>query len=324
VSKEVEMIPLMLSLLVDTVAVDPYYDTVRDHEWGVIQMDYGFYEAVGAEWCYPDENGNYRYGEMMIVDAPVVWFHGPGFSGSFAVDVMKGSFTTVYPEPDVIEQIPPVLESLLPTERATWSGLEFTRSGLDDERVVDRISSMGCEMENFAWAAPWWREVPSLAVSRESDGWSDRFIYYECTTASLHPDGEAIRGNISDICRGPGLLFSYSQAECTFMVEKVMIEDVLANPRSYPQGNDDWQVTDIVTAELCRWAESNMKSEELEALWKTWKPVILDRCDMFDENILLFPLTDEVVESISRLTLTTDEGFFVEYHRLFLGLIALR
>ena len=44
---------------------------------------------------------------------------------------------------------------------------------------------------------------------------------------------------------------------------------------------------------------------------------------MYGEMVLLYPLPDDVVNSISRLKLETDQDFYVEYHRLFLGLTAI-
>jgi hypothetical protein len=309
------MIPLFFSMLVDTVAVNFDYHTVRVHEWGVIQMDYGYQEAVGAEWCFPDENGVFQNGELMVVDAPVVWFHGPEFTGTFTVEVMSGTLTARYPEPDVIEQSHSLLQPGVPSERAVWEDLVFTNPApADRESAVDKFSDMPCQLENFSWAAPWWREVPALTVTRESDGWSDQFIYYECTTGDLPQSDEALTGSWANTYRGPALVFAWHDDE--LVAQPAEVGDMLDVKGGYLSVS---RIEDT----LCQWAGSNLKSEEIEALWLTWEPVLRGRCQMYGERVLLFPLSDKVVESISRLELNNDQGYFVEYHRLFLGLTAI-
>lgn len=310
------MIPLFFSLLVDTIIVNPNFETVRVHEWGVIQMDYGFQEAVGAEWCYPDDHGVFHSGELMVVDAPVVWFHGPGFTGTFTVEIMNGSLTTRYPEPDHIEQRHSPLRTALPLERVVWEDLTFTSpTPADGLRADDKISDMHCEMENFGWAVPWWRQVPSLTITRESDDWSDQFIYYECTTGNRPLSDEAFcRDRGASSYKGPALVFTWDDGE--LVSKRAEVGDSIGIPGCYIS-------FDQIKETLCMWAGNNFKSEEIEALWLTWEPVIRGRCEMYGEMVLLYPLSDDVVDSISRLILETDQGYFVEYHRLFLGLTAI-
>ncbi len=309
------MIPLFFSVLVDTVVIDLDYETVRVHEWGVVQMDYGYQEAVGAEWCFPDDHGIFQSGELMVVDAPVVWFHGPEFTGTFTVEVMNGLLTSRYPEPDIIEQSHSLLQPGVPAERAIWEDLVFTELPLADRELADdKFSDMPCGMENFSWAAPWWRQVPALTVTRESDGWSDQFIYYECTIEALSVTDETVRRNWTDTYRGPALVFAWRDDE--LVAKRAEVGNAVDIPGGYLS-------VDQIEETLCQWAASNLKSEELEALWLTWEPVIRGRCEMYGETVLLFPFSDEVVESISRLHLETDQGFFVEYHRLFLGLTSI-
>lgn len=309
------MIPLLFSLVVDTVIVNPDFETVRVHEWGVIQMDYGFQEAVGAEWCYPDDHGVFHSGELMVVDAPVVWFHGPAFTGTFTVEIMNGSLTTRYPEPDHIEYMFVPQRIDVPGEWAVWEDLTFTAPTPADGLLADdKIADARCEMESFGWAVPWWRQVPSLTITRESDGWSDQFIYYECTTGYLPVNDEAVYRNWTDSYRGPALIFAWDENE--LVSKRAEIGDTIDIPGVYIS-------VEQIEETLCGWAGNNLKSEEIEALWLTWEPVIRGRCSMYGEKVLLFPLPDDVVNSISRLILETDQGFSVEYYRLFLGLTAI-
>ena len=310
---EVLMIPLLFSALVDTVVVDPDFETIRVHEWGVVQLDDSYLTATGAEWCFLDENGEFQSGELMMVDAPVVWFHGPDFTGSFTVDVLDGDVTLLYPRPmDVDVTAASISDIDQPGDVIRWTDLSF-RNEVD---MVDRISSIvDSEIENFKWALPFWREVPALTISRESDGWSDNFLYYECSVAQLPP----YLGKLDEegcIARyyGPALLFSFEDGE--LLAQRAEVTDQFNVSTGY-------LTEDQIQETLCQWAASNLKSSEIAALWNTWEPPIRGRCSLYGQHVLVFPLADHVVESISRLNLVTDQGFFVEYHRLFLGMTSI-
>lgn len=71
---------------------------------------------------------------------------------------------------------------------------------------------------------------------------------------------------------------------------------------------------------LSGWGGDEFMDEEIRTLWKTWKPSLLTRCLSYGETIVVFPLTDDQIESISTIDLQTDQGYSVEYSRLFLAL----
>ena len=307
------MIPLLFSVLVDTVVVDPDFESVRVHEWGVVQLDNSYLTATGAEWCFLDENGEFQSGELLIVDAPVVWFHGPDFTGSFTVDIVDGEATLRYPRPlDVIVTSASSPDMALTSEVVQWTDLSF-RNEVD---AVDRISSLvDSEIENFEWALPFWRDVPALTITREADGWSDNFLYYECSVAQLPPNlGKPEEEGCIAGYYGPALLFSFENDE--LLAQRANVSDQFDVSGGY-------LTDDQIRETLCHWAGSNLKTEEIAALWSTWEPPIRGRCSFYGQHVLIFPLADHVVESISRLNLVTDQGIFVEYHRLFLGMTSI-
>ena len=304
------MLLLLFSVLVDTVLIEPDFETVSVHEWGVVQLDDTFLKATGAEWCFPDENGEFQSGELMVVDAPVVWFHGPDFTGSFTVDILDGEVTVHYPrQMDTIITSASISNSGQTGEIVRWTDLSFRNAADEIDGVIAPIDS---EIENFGWALPFWRDVPSLTIERELDGWSDNFLYYECTVAKLPPslgnkDGE---GCIAGYC-GPALLFTFDDGR--LLAQHADVSDRLDVSGGY-------LTDDQIQETLCQWAGNNLKTQEIASLWNTWEPPVRGKCSLYGQRVLLFPLADHVVESISRLNLVTDQGFFVEYHRLFLGL----
>ena len=205
------MLPLLFPLiLADTVVVEPDFEYVSVHEWGVVELRQRSMDATGARWgCLsPDGTiGDYIPSE---VEAPVIWFHGPDVTGDFTVTVPAGLITTTLPSPDEsgLVEIPTSNQSDRPPvsrHRMVWRDLSI--SWMETERRIAEEHLPFAEDLPFAWAIPYWRDVPSLTIRRDSDGWQDGFLYYECTA---YPVCDTT-GRLQSIQpRGDGLLFSRS------------------------------------------------------------------------------------------------------------------
>jgi len=285
-------------------------ETVFVHEWGVVSIDEVIPMAQGAQQGYLDEHGMLLPYYPMIVDAPVLWFHGPEFTGTLTVEVQNGYFSLLIPLPvsESIddESIPVFSEG--DNYTAVWKDLVFTdAASINSDRPSDRISAPGDSAEDgFEWAMPFWREVPALTVTYEAGNFADRFIYYECSASNLFDQREPSE--------------SYQRRSLVFHEEEGELKaDLVVDP-----GNRiriELAVSDEGILEvLSEWGNDNFLEEEIEALWKTWKPSIMTRCIQDEEVIVLFPLTDQQVESISTIDLHTDQGYTVQYYRLFLGM----
>jgi hypothetical protein len=304
------MIPLFFAALVDTVVAPGDYETVHIHEWGVVLFSEDGADVTGV-YDSPDDFyiDGYDYGHY-CVEAPVVWFHGTPCSGTFTVRTPEGWLTELYPVPDDIGSVAPELP-VRPAE-ASWY---FTVGGA--EPSSERMREWDSSGLSWGWAAGYWRNVPAEYLYRESDGFCDRFIYYECGLPLQWneiftgvDEGIVFRDGFT----GEGIVFVSGSMPGYAMVS---IEDELIVPpmeEFVPAGPDSMK------AILGRWAEWKLKPEEIDALWYTWESAMYT----LPGTWLLFPIPAEDVNRISTIEFIPDDCFVgVRYQRLFLGLVRI-
>lgn len=293
----------ILSMLLFVLSSGSAEEVVEVHEWGVVQADEVTPSAVGARRGYLDDHGIIQPPEAMAVDAPVVWFHGPAFTGSFQVEVTDGYFTTLIPEPecsDILDetQIQPRVSSVV------WDHLECFPA---EEMPHDRRATPGFYVsEGYEWAMDFWRRVPSLTVSYSDADYLDRFIYYECSASGIFQNDDPF-GDYS----GEWLLFSEDDRElsaslCSGLPSDPFVEEVDLN-------------TEKIMEILAEWGENQFMDEEISALWMTWEPAFRTQCLVYGQEVFFLPLSHEQTEDISTLQLETDQGYRVSYSRLFLA-----
>ncbi len=307
------MIPLLFPILADTIADPMDHDTVYVHEWGVVCFEELGPEVVGVRWepfPFPDEP---PYGYS--VEAPVVWFHGSSCTGTFTVSTPEGWLTELYPRPDGTEGLPApdiITEYFLPQITfAEWS-IRLDGPEPSEEEPVPTYGALP-----FEWAMEYWRGVPSRWLYRESDGFVDRFIYYECGLPAGF-DGLFKREGGSIVFdegwSGEGLILASGEMPGMLPVHLEGEFETPAIAGFYPADPDS--LRKIVSG----WAEGMLKTEEIDALWNTWEGTLFAPPGKW----LLFPLPSEVTERISAISFTPDDCWIeVVYERLFLGLIRI-
>ncbi len=312
------MIPLLFPFLADTViAPDPDFEDIFVNEWGVVVFTAGGTTVAGA----PDENGDIYFGRepygALMVDAPVVWIHGAFFEeATFTVEAMQGELTTLYPQPDT------VLGDGMKTS-ASWNiacplPAPFTA-------LPDPPSSEGVP---FGWAMDFWRRVPSRDIySVETGNYLGNFLYYEAGIPFWEPpdmlyDAKLLAGHYSP----EGLLITTGPVPSVETIQLIPLPDGTGGPAGAPLNDSE------TCDHICGWAAGNLKSQEIEALWATWKPfftktitcnevVLADRRGT-EEKWILFPLPWDVVEEISTINLDVPYHHgSITYNRLFLGLV---
>lgn len=301
------MIMMILLALAGSDITEASNETVFVHEWGVVLIDEVLPVAIGAERGFLEENGMLQPFYSMIVDAPVLWFHGPEFTGTLTVEVQNGYFSLLIPTPSAISTCDETIPVFRDEENylAVWDDLTFSHSdGMPCDRPVDR-EGISAE-EGFQWAMPFWRDVPALTVSYEPASYVDRFIYYECSAAHLFGEQDPLE----DFQRG-SIVFHEEDGK--------LAADLVVAPQN--RIRIEIAVLDEGILEvLSGWGGDEFLDEEINALWKTWKPSLLTRCLSYGETVVVFPLTDDQIESISTIDLRTDRGYSVEYSRLFLAM----
>jgi hypothetical protein len=152
--------------------------------------------------------------------------------------------------------------------------------------------------------------VPGNYVNYPAADFEDVFLYYE----SVMNNAEMFMGDYYNH-RGEALIFFPEDGELTCV--KVTVPDE-ADARGETLSD-----LEIMT-ELCDWAHNGLKSAEITALWKTWRPLLRTRCELEGQTLMLFPLTVEQEEMVSTIRFVPmQNGLLVSYERLLLGLGAI-
>ncbi len=310
------MIPLLFPFLADTVIAPPMdYSEVFVNEWGVVVFTAGGTTVAGA----PGEDGGLEFGREpfgpLLVDAPVIWIHGAFFQdATLTVKAVQGELTALYPEPHSVE------DESYPVEA------EWRISSPPPVPLTERPTPPEPGDLPFAWAMPLWRDVPSRDLfDHETGDYLGNFLYYEAGILFWNPpddiyDPEILAGHYSP----EGLAITVGDEP---QVRRHTLVPLPGGSSSADQLADD-EVLEVI----CGWAGGRLKSQEIEALWNTWKPFFQTEsaCDelAYDrrgegELWMLFPLPWDEVEKISTLELVIHgrPDLMVSYNRMFLGLV---
>ena len=297
------MIPLMFAAaLVDTViAPPPDWNTVYVHEWGAVTFTEEVILGTAPSSDFHDD------WEEPVVRAPVVYFYGASFQGTFNVTVASGTFIETIPIPEKISDINtlPVIQSssaLWTISETTWDQNTSTISaGRNDTSVFNEMLDI-------------WRQPPSFMLEF-SDGVREKFIYYECalTPVSYDDFNPVLLGE-----NGAVLDPEYHGALMRFIKSdgKVVID-----PSAYDSGDQHAMEYGDILETLCSWAGGTMKSDEINSMWITWEDWIFDG-SWSGDTLLVFPLPDETVERMSSITLETSEEHDIEYSRFYVGILS--
>lgn len=282
---------------------------VEVHEWGVLV--YG-----------DDDDGQMLLGQPgahvpAAVRAPVVYFHGPEFAGTFTVGLPAGDFTVTVPEPDELD-----------CDVAVWN---LSGSWTSEREAPDRAASLLRDVPSGGSAD--WSEVQAMTLATGS-GESSRYLFYECTldpemlqpsawTAPIQYDGGALLlPPLLAIPEAPGDpdLLIITRSGDGHVIWHGTGEELA---ESGLEGLD-WSPYSrrVAMGVLLDWGSELLEIDEMDVLWDTWEPWALRR-ESPEEYVIFSQLWPEKVETISRISLETEEGQPVEYSRFLLGALVL-
>jgi len=279
---------------------------VSVHEWGVLVYGEDDESGMVLGQSSPDP-------EPAAVRAPVVYFHGPAFSGTFTVALPGGDFTTTYPTPDTTE-----------CNFAQWR----VEGSWSREREAARDDALRSHPDFGAD----WSAVESMMLSTGTGG-SSRYLFYECTLSPdmLEPSNwlAPVQYDGEEILLPP--LLSIPEAPDPELLVLTLGGDGPLMWRG--DGSQlaeagltglDWQAysrTGVVRT-LMDWDNGSLAPDEIDVMWDTWEPWALRRED--PEGYVIFTeLWPQKVAGISRISLQTDGGQPVEYSRFFLGALVI-
>jgi len=304
------MIPLFFALADTIVApVDPA-DLVVVTEWGIVEIDRSACLAVGAP---EGPSLPLPVDPSYCVEAPVVWFQGADFSGTFTVET-PGRLTVTYPFPDAVEEGDTGMPST-----AVWRLAASSLPIMEQiERMVEESPAPAEQsMGHFGWAADIWREVRTHFLHGTGSVWMERFLYYECLVDDLFD------APVEDDADWP-----FGGMEVPAMVFRTGTDGApeAAACRitgTLPGEGLDFAAYDrgLLLSTLCAWSIPGFGSDRLEALADTWET----RFTTVPEGAMLivFPIPGEYHDRISTISLRTDQELQVAYKRLFLGMVTV-
>jgi hypothetical protein len=312
------MLPLLFPFMVDTVEMPPPdFSDLFVNEWGVVVFNTDGTTVAGAPDQYGDINGSRQvYGDL-AVDAPVIWIHGAFFEdATLSVKIPHGSLTTIFPKPDATAG----------EETAVAASWRISAS----PSVLTRPALVVPPGTPFEWAMEYWREVPSMELySLDSGEYMSNFLYYEAGIPNWNPpEGVYEAKTLAGYYATDGLLITVGDTPEVERIQLIPLPDGSGTPADMAGEQND----DSICAIICDWGGNNLKSEEISALWQTWKPFFVsgsiydesswDRRDT-NEQWILFPLPWDAVENYSTIHLEVHDLIDREitYNRLFLGLV---
>jgi hypothetical protein len=288
---------LLLAAALDTV-VAMNHSNIYVHEWGVLS----FGERPRA--C--GVAGDPWQGDPaeMMADAPVVYFYGPEFTADFTVRCPGGTIIHTWPDPDA--EFDAVLPVGPAASAALWEDLSFHCPWMiqDNRAALPAVTATAADIPAFYTSIPAWRAVESLFVRRAADGFADNFLYYECSLDGNPGIDLPVPGDPDVLVftrRGGGIVLDVIPSD----------ETSLAGPTCAE-----------ARIELDRWAGNILKPMEIEAMWRTWEPWIMNGA-WEGTSLVVFPLTQQDIALISTLELAPDGDWPVFYNRFFLGMYTM-
>lgn len=299
---------LMLALLGQA---DPGEEAIVLHEWGVVVYQAGTVTATGGcgSWIIPEEP---------VARAPVVYFHGAPFTGSVRVASIGTIFDT-YPTPDI-----------------SWGGLEmmgglgscieWTHLEVFDPAAREMRRGLPDPFQtpsgDLWWAAAQWRTPDALVLER-SDGFQDCFLYYEVDltgtgmfvpVAGMAPEGTGP----DELVTGEMLLFHRSP-DGVLTFELLQGGDPGMAGSTAPFAYSYEESRSIIGG----WASDCLTDPEIEAMWTTWQPFLKDG-EWGGSSLLVFRMPSPMVERVSTIIVTSDQGLPVVQERFLLGMAPIQ
>lgn len=270
------------------------------HEWGVITFD-GCEAVLGTS---PDAVSDPYAdpGYPVVERAPVVYFHGPEFSGRFTVEVPNGSIIETWPFPSLQDEH----GCTWVITRAGWQELDSVNTPL-----VDRVGG---------WRAAPWREPQTMTLVFEGPAY-EKFVYYEAGFSDLSVFPITVRDGRLSIREGCGdipvalVIPSAEGPLVTLTTASRAASPLRSFCNALVSGPADLHEV------LMQWSVGVVDLEEVDALWATWRDWLLDagsREAGQGEALLIYLLPAEDAEALSVLNLETDQAFDVRYGRYLL------
>jgi len=260
------------------------------HEWGVLSWsgpESSFSGAPGARSMIPDD-------DAMVVRAPVLYFHGPEFTGTVTVRTDNGKISHAYPE---------VSGGSIGSGFCSWTG-SFSYEE-DDPSLRETTVLIDDRRSPFPfprWPYHLWRTGESMTVTTFCA--TESFLYYETEPADLGflpcSSGQSVPeewGQVPAIAltwSGSGLLY----AECS-----------LGDIPGPDDGTFVAMTPDLIHRTLRQWSRNVIDIEEVDALWTTWMDWFsggFAEGGSYPGGLLLYPIPETLLSNLSTIEVFPD------------------
>ncbi len=254
---------------------------IHIHEWGVLSScgpDMVFSGIPATPEAIPDlPPGNF------VLRAPVLYFHGPEFSGTVTVSTGNGVISEVYPEPS---------SGGVGLTSCSWTGdFNYNPANIHER---DALST------GTPWPYHLWRTGQSMTV--HSAGWTESFLYYETAPNRVdylpYPaESAAMADEWADL---QALVFREFEDGVRFSISSL---GALAEGGDLIYREMD---PNEVHNTLRKWSRDIIDIYEVDALWNTWSQWICGEHPSgsdYHRGLVLYLVPDELLHNLSTIVL---------------------
>jgi hypothetical protein len=268
---------------------------IQVHEWGVLTLgstDPVLSSVPGTPSPVVATDSLGSGGEAGLLRAPVLYFHGPAFSGTVTINTNNGSIFDIYPTvPDADRD----------HNHCTWTAV------FNNMEITEYPDFHG--MAPGEWNYDQWREVYALSIS-SANGWNDKFLYYETAPESIDflPYSPAKESLCEEYMNVEAMIIQ-RRDEGIFLARCTLGDVVYGSDIQYTELDRD----DAVLGVLFDWSAGILEADEVEALWNTWETWIFREYIYepgFENGLLMYRIPDELTEKLSVISVSPDEVEF--------------
>lgn len=261
------------------------------HEWGVLSWSgpgYTFSSSPGVPLPVSDPDG-------MMMRAPVLYFHGPEFTGTVTVRTDNGLISHVYPE---------VSDGGTGMGSCSWTGsFAYDPDNASLREMATLIEDRRSPFPLPSWPYHLWRTGESMTVTTSCA--TESFLYYETTPAdlgflpSLH-GGQPVSDEWGQV---PAIVVTWSETGLRFA--ECSLGDI--------PGPDDEAFApmnpDLIHRTLRVWSRDVIDIEEVDALWNTWMEWFSGgfmEGGNYPSGLLLYPIPESLLSNLSTIEVVPD------------------